>query len=65
MSDLIGTSETALILRLSRQRVWQLYKDGSLQAVMVLGTPARPRPIFNRRYIEQVAKTRLAERASV
>lgn len=60
MNDLIGIPETAKLLGLSRQRVWQMYKTNELQAAMTTGTSKRPRPLFFRSYIINFIKTRQA-----
>jgi hypothetical protein len=60
MNDLIGIPQTAKILNLTRQRIWQMYKDGQLQAVTMTGTDERPRPLFSRQYIERLAKEQQA-----
>jgi len=53
-NELIGLPQVAQILGVTRQRAWQLYKDGSFDAVMVLGTDRMPRPVFSRTYITAI-----------
>lgn len=60
VNELIGLPQAAKILGIHRQQAWWLWKHRKLQPVMVLGTELRPRPFFNRQYIEQIKNERQA-----
>lgn len=60
MNDLIGIPQVAEILGMNRQTVWLWYKAERLKPSLVIQTKSgqRPRPFFNRQYIEAFAETR-------
>ncbi len=57
MRELIGLPEVAKVMKVSRQKAWELYKEGKIEPAVISGTDLRPRPLFSlssiERYIEE------------
>lgn len=63
MSELIGLREAGRILGVKRARAYQLYRAGVLKAEGVVSADARPRPVFKRSEVEELAAKRAAKNA--